>query len=47
MDKARACRRNASTSGFKGVALALAAVAAPLVAYAADVRTPVGISESI
>jgi alcohol dehydrogenase (cytochrome c) len=37
MDKARGCRRNASVSGFKGVALALAAVAAPGVACAADV----------
>jgi alcohol dehydrogenase (cytochrome c) len=37
MDKASGCRRNASASGFKGVALALAAVAAPGVACAADV----------
>jgi hypothetical protein len=37
MDKARGCRRNASASGFKGVGLALAAVAAPGVACAADV----------
>src|SRR6516225_12107544 len=37
MDKARECRRNASVSGLKGVAVALAAVAAPGVARAADV----------
>src|SRR5215475_15748038 len=36
MDKARGCRSKASVSGFRSVALALAAVAAPGVAYAAD-----------
>jgi alcohol dehydrogenase (cytochrome c) len=37
MDKARGCRHDSSRTGFKGVALTLAAIAAPGVAFAADV----------